>query len=109
VVFLLLVALVRCSDEPIAQVIKVQAFRSGEFSLDGKRVTLEEARRYLADLKAANVVVWYYREGSDSDPTDAPFELVKAIVDAKLSISLSSKEDFSDYVGADGRSYPRTE
>ena len=70
---------------------------------------MDHVRKYLADLKGTNVVVWYYREGSESDPTDAQFEVLKAIVDNQLPISLSSKEDFSDYVGADGRSYPRTE
>jgi hypothetical protein len=58
-------------------------------------------------VKAKNGGVFYYRQGSSEQPTPEQLAIFKLVMAAKAPISLSTKADFSDYVGQDGKSHPR--
>jgi hypothetical protein len=45
--------------------------------------------------------VWYYREAGQQEPPAIATEVMKAIVEARLPIRLSSRPDYSDSIGAE--------
>lgn len=79
----------------------------GTVLVDGKAATLEELDSALASTKQANGQVWYYREGGRSEPPPVAKQVIDRVVAHKVTISLSSKPDFSDWVDAKGVSHPR--
>lgn len=99
---------VSCSITFAAErVIKVHALRSGDVVMDGKRTTLDAFNQVLAAAKG-KVVVWYYREDAEQKANPAQMKVIKAIIDNRASVSLSTKPDFSDYVDTEGRTHPRS-
>jgi hypothetical protein len=91
-------------EQPIA---KVRAYRNGKITLNGREVTMEEMRKGFSDLKKKNGVVWYFREAAEQEPHSNATLVVKEIIDAKLPVSMSNKEDFSTVVLQDGTIKPR--
>ena len=89
------------------EIVKVHALANGSVVLDGRRTTVDELRKALVDAHG-HVAVWYYREHADQEPTDGQMKIVKVIIETKTPVSLSTKPDFSDVVGQDGQSHPRT-
>jgi len=89
------------------ETIRVQTLRSGVVKVDGQPVTLKGLAEALAQIKSKSGGVLYYREGADQEPTEHQNEAFKAIMSARVPISMSSKPDFSDAIGADGRPHPR--
>jgi C-terminal processing protease CtpA/Prc len=86
---------------------KIKIRRDGVVSLDDKAVSLDELKAALSKLKQSpGSSVWYYRENPAGEPHPNAMQVLKLIVDAKLPIRLSTKPDFSDFVGADGRPHP---
>jgi hypothetical protein len=51
--------------------------------------------------------VWYYREAGQQEPPPEAMQVIKLIADNALPVSLSSKPDFSDYIGEGGQPHPR--
>jgi len=98
---------IAASPATAADIIKVRVAKEGTITIDEKPATLDQLRARLAKVKSANGAVWYYREAPDSAPTDAQLAVFKAIIDTDIPISLSTKPDFSDYVGEDGQTHPR--
>jgi hypothetical protein len=88
------------------QVLKVQALADGSIALNGRHTTVDVLRKFLADAHG-QTVVWYYREHADQEPTQGQMNVIQAIVDNKVPVSLSTKPDFSDVVGEDGVPHPR--
>ena len=76
--------------------------------LDGKPSTSADVRAAVERAKEGKSAIWYYRENAGTPATDSQMEVLKIITDAGVPVSLSTKADFSDYVGEDGRSRPRT-
>jgi biopolymer transport protein ExbD len=88
-------------------VAKIRITQDGVVSLDDKTVSLDELKAALSTLKqSSGSSVWYYRENAAAQPHPNAMEALRIIVAAKLPIRLSTKPDFSDFVGADGRSHP---
>jgi hypothetical protein len=87
------------------KVVRVKALQPGTIIVDGKPTTLADLVARLAELRASNGAVFYYREGAET--TEGQFEVFRAIVEARVPISLSSKADFSDYIDQYGQSQPR--
>jgi hypothetical protein len=87
--------------------LTVSVLQSGKILVDGRETPLRELGEQLAQLKAREGVVWYYREASHDEPPPEAMEVVKMVVENQLPITLSSKPDFSDYIGPDGLSHPR--
>ena len=91
----------RTADTPYA---KVYLSKSGQVTLDGKNVTLEELDRALEALAQKHGVVLYSREA----PQEAqPHPIFKNILDIvaknELPIRLCVNSDCSDALTADGK------
>ncbi len=88
-------------------VAKVSALANGRILLNGKSASLAELDTALGKVKATGGVVWYYREAAAAEPPPEAMEVIKLVVKHSLPISMSTKPDFSDTVGPDGRSKRR--
>ena len=91
--------------------LKISVLASGAILLDGRPTGLEQIDSVLRDAKerSGRAQVWYYREAPSGNPPPQAMAVVQRIVKYKLSISLSSKPDFSDWVDAKGVSHPRAQ
>lgn len=90
---------VASAEPPIG---KVRVYRSGKMTLDGRQVKIDEMRKGLSDLKKNNGVVWYFGEAGEQEPHPNGPLVLQAIMDNKLPVSMSNKEDFSTVVLQDG-------
>jgi hypothetical protein len=59
---------------------------------------LQDSLRSLSEKHGA---VWYYREAGLQEPPPIAVEVMKAVVDARIPIRLSSRPDYSDSIGAE--------
>jgi hypothetical protein len=94
--------------------MEVAVHADGRVTADGREATLEALQQSLSELKRNHGSVLYYREGanyghggagSKAHPKAVLF--VRAIFDAHVPVSVSSKPDFSDVVLPDGTTKPR--
>ena len=100
-----------CSKQPAspspvssdAPVLKVAVFSDGRLTVDGAASTIQALRNSLRSLSERHGVVWYYREAGQQEPPPIAMEVMQAVIDARLPIRLSSRPDYSDAVGTDGR------
>lgn len=88
---------------PESPVLKVAIFADGRLTADGTATTIQSLQASLRTLSEKHGVVWYYREAGQHEPPPISMEIMKAIVDARLPIRLSSRPDYSDSIGFDGR------
>jgi hypothetical protein len=88
---------------PDAPVLKVAVFADGRLMVEGTASTLPALRESLRSLSEKKGVVWYYREAGQQEPPPIAMEVIQAVVEARLPIRLSSRPDYSDAIGADGR------
>lgn len=92
-------------DRPIG---RIHVSRNGAITLDGARMSLQALRTSLADLRARQGVVWYYREAGETVAPTAAMAVMRLLVEQRLPVSLSTRPDFSDVVRPDGHVVPRT-
>jgi hypothetical protein len=92
---------------PKESALRISVLSSGRILLEGKKATLAKVKKALAKAQSARNPVWYYRESGKGEPPIEAIEIVKLVVEHKLSIGLSSEPDFSDYIDDEGRSHPR--
>ena len=98
------------SPDPVqrtSKVLKIAVMRDGRITADGSPTTVDALAATLTDLATSKGVVWYYREAAEGEPHPNATKVVAAIIEHKLPVSLSSKPDYSDAVGVDGKSHPR--
>lgn len=81
--------------------------RTGEIWCDDVRTSLADLESRLAELRAAQGVVWYYREDGGADPAPEAMAVVRMVIEQRLPISMSSRADFADEVRSDGTTVPR--
>jgi hypothetical protein len=81
--------------------------RAGEIWCDDVRTSLADLGHRLAQLRAAQGVVWYYREEAGDDPAPEAMAVVRMVVEQRLPISMSTRADFGDVVQSDGTAVPR--
>ena len=81
--------------------------RAGEIWCDEVRTSLGDLEPRLAQLRAAQGVVWYYREDVDAEPAPEAMAVVRMVIEQRLPISMSTRPDFGDVVQADGSAIPR--
>ncbi len=91
------------SVSPDAPVLKVAVFADGRLTVDGTTSTIQSLRESLRVLSEKHGVVWYYREAGQQEPPPISVEAMKSVIEARLPIRLSSRPDYSDSIGADGR------
>jgi hypothetical protein len=82
-----------------APVLKIAVYADGRLTVDGAASSMSELRETLARLKDRHGVVWYYREATQDPPPRVAPDVMKAVVDARLPIRLSTRSDYSDSVG----------
>ena len=85
-------------------VVKIAVFVDGRLTVDGTESTIPSLRKKLNGLSEKNGVVWYYREAGQQEPLPIAMEVMETVVEARLPIRLSSRPDFSDSIGPDGKS-----
>jgi hypothetical protein len=91
-----------------SHVVKIKVFRDGTVVLDDRPVTIAELKSTLLSLGTSpGAVVFYYREVSSEQPPESAMLVMRAIVEARLPVRLSTKPDFSDAVTTDRRPDPQ--
>lgn len=88
-------------------VTRIRVSRDGQIWCDDVRTSLADLGPRLAQLRAAQGVVWYYREEAGDDPAPEAMAVVRMVVEQRLPISMSTRADFSDVVQTDGTAVPR--
>ncbi|MBL9136453.1 MAG: hypothetical protein JNK85_11320 [Verrucomicrobiales bacterium] len=91
------------APSPDAPVLKVAVFADGRLTVDGAAATIPSLQASLRALSAKHGVVWYYREAGQQAPPPIAMDVMKAVVEERLPIRLSSRPDYSDAIGSDGR------
>jgi hypothetical protein len=92
---------------PDAPKIKVAVFNDGRITADGLQVTVAPLHELFKGLAAKKGIVWYYREASATAPPPQATQVIQEVIAAHLPISFSTRLDYSDAVGPDGKSHPR--
>lgn len=88
-------------------VSRIRVSRAGEIWCDDVRTSLTDLGPRLAQLRAAQGVVWYYREEAGDNPAPEAMAVVRMVVEQRLPISMSTRADFGDVVQTDGTAVPR--
>ena len=86
-----------------AVVAKVAVKEDGALFFNGTKVAISDLGRLLAPIKEKGGVVWYYRANPDGEPPPNAMDVLKVIMAQRLPTKLFVKEDFSEFVGADGK------
>ena len=88
-------------------VAKIGVLASGDLLLNGQPAGLGQIDAELERLKARGGEVWYFRESGQAEPPPEAMLVMELVVKHRLSVSMSTQPDFSDYVDGDGRVHPR--
>jgi biopolymer transport protein ExbD len=97
----------QAETEPAGPIVKLSVLQSGKILIEGTESTIAQVEQRLTKLKSEGGMVWYYREAGQQEPPPEAMQVIKLVVDNGLPVSLSSKPDFSDYVGEDGQTHQR--
>jgi hypothetical protein len=81
-------------------VLKIALMSDGRITVDGAPSTLDSLQVSLKRLAEQKGVVWYYREAGQAPPEASA--IIKAVIENRLPIRLSSRPDYSDAIGRDG-------
>jgi hypothetical protein len=88
-------------------VLKIAVMADGRITVDGSPATMDSLHASLKRLAEQKGVVWYYRETSQGEPPRQSAEVIQAVIESRLPIRLSSRPDYSDAIGMDGRPIPK--
>ena len=87
--------------------VKISVLQSGKILIDGTQSSIAQVERRFTQLQSEGGIVWYYREAGQQEPPPEASQVINLVIENGLSVSLSSKPDFSDYVDEDGQPHPR--
>jgi hypothetical protein len=87
-------------DSPYA---KIWVSKNGAVEVDGKPADLDLVESTLATLAERKGVVLYGRDGATEEPHPNAMKVIQMVVAHRLPIRMSTKPDFSDAVGPDGK------
>ena len=90
-----------------AHILKIKVQCSGDLYINNKFVSFAEFEDSLLKLKKIKGAVWFFRENSFGIPNEIAEQVFKRILQMKVAVSLSSIEDFSDWIDENGQSFPR--
>ena len=79
----------------------------GEPELNGQPADLPQIEKAFRDLVDKQGVVVYAREAAEGEPHPTAMKVIELVVKHRLPVSMSTKRDFSDVLGPDGRPMPR--
>jgi hypothetical protein len=88
---------------PSALIVKIAVLADGRITLNGSPATVDTVRVSLKRLAEQKGVVWYYREAGQGKAPPESTEVMQTVIENRLPIRLSSRPDFSDAIGPDGR------
>jgi hypothetical protein len=88
---------------PDAAILKIAVMADGRITMDGSPTTIDSLRTSLNRLADQKGAVWYYREAGQSAAPPESAEIMKAVIENHLPIRLSSRPDYSDAIGSDGK------
>ena len=91
------------SVSPNAPTLKISVMADGRITVGGSPDTIDSVRVSLKRLAERKGVVWYYREAGEAKAQPESSEVIQAVIENRLPIKLSSRPDFSDANGPDGR------
>jgi hypothetical protein len=91
------------SVSPNAPTLKIAVMVDGRITVDDSPATIGSVRVSLKRLAERKGVVWYYREAGQTKAPPESAEVMRAVIENRLPIRLSSRPDFSDAIGPDGR------
>jgi hypothetical protein len=83
--------------------LKIAVMANGRITVDGSSTTIDSLRVSLKRLADQKGVVWYYREAGQAKAPPQIAEVMQSVIENRLPIRLSSRRDFSDAIGPDGR------
>jgi hypothetical protein len=92
---------------PSGPVLKIAVGDGGAIFLDGVISSMPALIEALRTLKEHDGDVCIYRRPPVENPPAGTPEIFQAVANARLSIHFSSRPDFSDVVGPDGKLIPR--
>ena len=100
--------LIACSRPPMsvspnAPILKIAVMADGRITVDGSPATIDSLRVSLKRLAEQKGIVWYYREAGEAKAPPESAEVIQAVIENRLPIRLSSRPDFSDAIGPDGK------
>jgi hypothetical protein len=85
-------------------VLKIAVMADGRITVNSSPTTIASLRISLQRLVEQRGVVWYYREAGQAEAPPESTEVMQAVIENRLPIRLSSRPDFSDAIGPDGKS-----
>jgi len=91
------------SVDPNSPVLKIAVMADGRITVDGSPTTIDSLRVSLQTLAKQQGVVWYYREAGQAKAPPGSSQVIQAVIENRLPIKLSSRPDYSDAVGPDGK------
>ena len=91
------------SVNPNSPVLKIAVMADGRVTVEGCPTTIDSLRASLQALAKQQGVVWYYREAGAAKAPPESSEVIQAVIENGLPIRLSSRPDFSDAIGPDGK------
>lgn len=89
--------------DPNAPVLKIAVMLDGRLTVDGSPATMDSVRASLKRLAELKGVVWYYREAGQTAAPPESIAVIQSIIENRLPIRLSSRADYSDAIGPDGK------
>jgi hypothetical protein len=84
-------------------VLKIAVMGDGGITVDGVAISIELLRTLLKSHAQSNGVVWYYREDPQSKASPEAMAVVRSIAENRLAVRLSSRPDYSDSIGRNGK------
>lgn len=75
----------------------------GRITVDGAPATIESLRVALKRLAEQKGIVWYYREAGKTEGPPESAEVIRSVIENQLPVRLSTRPDYSDSVGPDGK------
>jgi hypothetical protein len=88
---------------PDTPTLKITVMANGRITVDGMPATIDSLRVSLKRLAEQKGVVCYYRESGQAEAPPEAAEVIQTVIENRLPIKLSSRPDFSDAIGPDGR------
>jgi len=106
-------ALHSCKDGPAPRedpaadgpIVKIWITKAGVIELNGKPTKLDAVGKALDDLAKQKGKVYYGRDDPEAEGHPIGSKVLQLAMDRRLPIRLSTRKDFSDYVGEDGESH----
>jgi hypothetical protein len=88
---------------PSTPILKIAVRADGRIIVDDSPATVDSLRVSLKRLAEKKGVVWYYREAAQAAAPPEATEVIQSVIENRLPIRMSSRPDFSDAIGPDGR------